>query len=176
MWDPSSTPSNFLHKLLASVHPQWTNALHEKELRSKTDIDSEELEVLRLYRRAEEIAQRPFWETTGERATLCAAKTEKGQSFILSPPAITSIFELYAELNAELDIARAAIAAERYRLVHGKWPEKPPIELIDPFSGKSLRYEVKGEKLRVWSVGPNLVDDNGKIDGQRQDDICWELP
>ena len=92
-------------------------------------------------------------------------------------PDVDRYFVMKAERNARLDLARMAVAAARYRVEHGAWPTEPPLALVDPFAGKPIRYEVKGDSLRIWSVGRNLKDDGGvsarmPIEG----DIVWELP
>ncbi|MDP7034656.1 MAG: hypothetical protein QF752_09210 [Planctomycetota bacterium] len=35
-------------------------------------------------------------------------------------------------------------------------------KLVDPFDGKGLRYEGHGSSFRIWSVGPDLEDQEGK--------------
>ena len=65
--------------------------------------------------------------------------------------------------------ARAALAVERYRLVHGVCPERladlVPDYLdavpMDPFDGEPLRYRRLETGYMVYSVGRNLVDDGG---------------
>jgi hypothetical protein len=45
----------------------------------------------------------------------------------------------------------------------------------DPFSGKPLVYRLTDEGFRLYSVGPNGVDDGGKScdDGDPEDDDEW---
>ncbi len=43
----------------------------------------------------------------------------------------------------------------------------PPEATIDPFSGEPLRIKKLPEGWMVYSVGKNLVDDGGKLDGRR---------
>ena len=76
-----------------------------------------------------------------------------------------------------LDIARTAVAAVQHRAEHGRWPEEPPLALVDPFTGTPMRYEVEGDTLRIWSVGRNLKDDGG-VSARRpiEGDIVFELP
>lgn len=63
---------------------------------------------------------------------------------------------------ARLRAAQAAIAAERYRLQHGQWPEQlvEPVP-TDPFDGKPLRYRRMPTGFVVWSVGVDGRDDGG---------------
>jgi len=85
--------------------------------------------------------------------------------------------EEMARMVARERMAREAIAAERFRLVHGRWPEKVQLGLADPFTGEPLRYEITDEKLRIWSVGANRQDNNGECedDSEGKDDIGWTL-
>lgn len=55
-------------------------------------------------------------------------------------------------------------------------PNAPDRSLRDPFDGKLLRYDPA--RLRVWSVGPDGVDNGGEGDGGQGDspDLAWALP
>ncbi len=77
-----------------------------------------------------------------------------------------------AKYLASVRITVAALAAERYRLKHGDWPtsiddlvkEKLlPNVLEDPYDGKPLRFRRMENELRVYSIGGNLADDQGKL-------------
>ncbi len=70
----------------------------------------------------------------------------------------------------------AAIAAELYRREHGDWPtelaELSPKLLPeipeDPLDGQPLRFLRKDDKLMIYSVAENLIDDHGETGGRRQ--------
>lgn len=71
---------------------------------------------------------------------------------------------------AHLRIAQTAIALERFRLENSnRYPdaltELAPKYLAsvpnDPFDGQPMRYRKAGEGFVVYSVGPDLKDDNG---------------
>lgn len=79
------------------------------------------------------------------------------------------------KLEAELALARHAIALERHRLRHGKHPSSldtldpdlretlPP----DPMSGSTLRYRLEPSGgFTLWSVGLNGIDDTSIGDDQ----------
>jgi hypothetical protein len=76
----------------------------------------------------------------------------------------------YALMRAAI----AALAAERYRRQHGRWPdtldalvpEFLPEVPLDPHDGKRLRYRRLEEGVVIYSVGPNLTDDGGILDRQ----------
>jgi hypothetical protein len=77
------------------------------------------------------------------------------------------------ETQARLRCAIAAVAAERYRLKHEKtWPgglddlvkdgllkEVPK----DPYDGKPLRFKRTPTGVIVYSVGPDMIDNGGKV-------------
>jgi hypothetical protein len=54
---------------------------------------------------------------------------------------------------------------------------------VDPFSGKGFIYSKKGGGFFLYSIGPNLKDDGGKVrektkDGSAPDedyDIVWDV-
>ena len=66
--------------------------------------------------------------------------------------------------RARLDCARAALAVERYRLKHDRWPvtldDLLPDQLLtevpaDPYDRKPLRYRSTKDGVVIYSVGPN---------------------
>ncbi len=74
--------------------------------------------------------------------------------------------------TARRDIARTAIAIERFGVAQGRLP-KTLGDLVpdflpgvpsDPFDGAPLRLIVSGKDYRVYSVGPDGVDQAGEID------------
>jgi hypothetical protein len=98
-------------------------------------------------------------------------------------PALTQVAVAVAQAEENRDATIFALAAERYRLRHGKWPDTlsdvPPDLLplswtdripVDPFNGQPLRYSIADEDLRVYSVGQNKTDDGG-FDDPREGDM-----
>ena len=74
-----------------------------------------------------------------------------------------------ARHRTSLHLAILALAGERFRLDHGRWPESPA-ELIpsylsavpyDPYSNGPMRWKRDGTGLVVYSVGRNGTDDGG---------------
>lgn len=92
---------------------------------------------------------------------------------------------------ALLNCAITGLAIERYRITNGKWPRKLD-ELVpeylaklptDPFNGKPLLVGTIPGGLVIYSVGPDLSDNNGLIDdlnpNKEGTDIgfrLWEVP
>jgi hypothetical protein len=74
-------------------------------------------------------------------------------------------------MHAELRCAAAALAAERYRLAKGEWPESLhglvpaylPAVPKDPFSGEALRLRRVEDGLVIYSVGEDGKDDGGNL-------------
>jgi hypothetical protein len=80
--------------------------------------------------------------------------------------------------KAQLRCAVAALAAERYRLAEGHWPESldalVPRYLAavptDPFDGQPLRLKRSEDGLVIYSVGADRKDDGGNVSRQ------WDQP
>jgi ABC-type transport system involved in multi-copper enzyme maturation permease subunit len=81
------------------------------------------------------------------------------------------ICERHRTGRAELRCAEAALAAERYRRRHNRWPERleelTPDLLAkvpaDPFGGAPLHYKRLADGVVIYSVGPNGQDDGGDV-------------
>ncbi len=64
------------------------------------------------------------------------------------------------------------LAVERYRRMSGHWPSSlealVPAQLkqvpLDPYDGKPLRYRLRADGAVIYSVGPDLKDDDGKFE------------
>ena len=71
-----------------------------------------------------------------------------------------------------------AIAAQRYRLKHDRFPtslaeiddtllgvsSNRAAQLTDPFNGNPLRYKMEDTRIVIYSVGRNEKDDGGDVD------------
>ncbi|MGB7749225.1 MAG: hypothetical protein WBN75_18285 [Verrucomicrobiia bacterium] len=107
-------------------------------------------------------------------------------------PALGPCSRKFAYAQESVDLARVACALERYRLVHGAYPEalntlaprfmeKLPHDIIN---GQPLQYrpEANGQFV-LYSVGWNETDDDGEV-GLRKDgsvdistgDWVWQYP
>jgi len=71
------------------------------------------------------------------------------------------------ERGARIALAQIALAAKAFQHSHRRYPESlAELEADnwkvpdDPFTGKSLPYRREGQGFVVWSLGPNMVDDN----------------
>jgi len=108
-------------------------------------------------------------------------------------PAFESAAIRYARGQSSVDLARIAIALERYRLANGDYPasldalaprfiDKVPHDLIN---GQPLHYRRTGEgQFVLYSVGWNDRDDggvvglskSGQVTDYKQGDLVWRYP
>lgn len=91
---------------------------------------------------------------------------------------------------AELRIHAMLLAAERFRLKNGKLPESVgalvPAFLArpydDPYDGAPLRVVREADRLLIYSVGPDRIDDGGNLakhqlpDGTDLGCSLWDVP
>lgn len=86
-------------------------------------------------------------------------------------PSSAALHSYQLRAVAQLRTMRAALAAERFRLVHQRWPEqvaelvptfidKP---LLDPFDGQPLRMTTDEKGVTIYSIGENRQDDDGAV-------------
>lgn len=89
-------------------------------------------------------------------------------------------------IRADLLTGQTATEVERFRLREGRWPndlgevyDEVP---VDPY-GHAMQMSARGDELRVYSIGPNGVDDSGiqsyerdqAIDTEGKDDLAFIL-
>jgi hypothetical protein len=105
---------------------------------------------------------------------------EQWQKVVPDAPALARLMLVAApklvrvcqEGQARLRCAVAAVAAERYRRAHGRWPDALadltpallPEVPRDPFDGAPLRYRRLGDGAGIYTVGPDGQDNNGTLD------------
>ncbi len=71
--------------------------------------------------------------------------------------------------HTSANLAVLALASERFRLAHGRWPNSPAVlvpaylsaEPFDPPTGGPLHYKQSGKRLIIYSVGLDGKDDGG---------------
>ncbi|MCH7719621.1 MAG: hypothetical protein IH988_01340 [Planctomycetes bacterium] len=73
--------------------------------------------------------------------------------------------------HALMECARAALAAERFRMANGRLLDSPD-ELVpdwmdqwpdDPLDGRPMRFKSTEEGILIYNVGRNLTDDGGQL-------------
>jgi hypothetical protein len=104
---------------------------------------------------------------------------------LLLLPAVNSVAEADARGEALRHVTLTGIAARRYQLARGELPTEIeqlvpqflPQVPIDPFNGKPLNLRLQYGKLIIYSVGQDLVDNDGAFDpGTYEPDIAVEVP
>jgi hypothetical protein len=93
-------------------------------------------------------------------------------------PAVTNVGKAMRRKTALIRCLLALVAAERYRLSHGRWPDglaalKP--ELLaqvpnDPYDGAPLRYRKLADGVVVYSISEDGTDDGGNLNRNRPTD------
>jgi hypothetical protein len=88
-------------------------------------------------------------------------------------PALGSCVKKFAHAQSSVDLARVAIALERYRLAHGAYPESLDM-LVPQFIAKLPHDIINGQPLHyrrtldgqlvLYSVGWNETDDGGVVE------------
>jgi hypothetical protein len=87
-------------------------------------------------------------------------------------PALSAAGTAHSRYQAELRAMVVLLAAERQRRKTGAWPSSIesidrsllPTAPLDPFSGRPLRLVHRDKRIMIYSIGPNLADQQGKFD------------
>jgi hypothetical protein len=101
----------------------------------------------------------------------------------LLTPAMSKIVATTHRQQALLRCAVVAVALERYRQEHNRWPESLaaliPAELdqipTDPYNGQPLRFRLLDDGPVVYSVGPDGEDNGGNLDRRHPIDEGTDL-
>jgi hypothetical protein len=155
----------------------WPLWLHE-DVRSYRD----------LMQRMQQLAQQPYYQASAELKQVPGRagirRTDEGEEVVgagygpltrIIVPALDSVFRNMAKEQATRTAVVVACAATRYRLDHGDYPSAAAALVpdylaaipADPFDGHALRWKKSGDgSVVIYSVGPDLVDDGGAIEGR----------
>jgi len=134
-------------------------------------LKEEQAYVLRLYTQMVEAAKLPP-EQQDAAFRACPRPTRTHLLASMLFPAVARIASAYRREQAQVRCALMALAVERYRRQHGRWPaslaEVVPSQLrnvpLDPYDGLPLRYRRLSDGVVIYSVGPDGIDDGGKLD------------
>jgi len=93
----------------------------------------------------------------------------------------TIVRRAYLRATMLMRLLITELAIQAYADEHGQppahlemvWPDIVPSAVIDPFSGRPLRYRKSGTDWLVYSVGYDRDDDGGRPPGN-QDHVTWE--
>ncbi|MHC4662185.1 MAG: hypothetical protein ACYS8W_10895 [Planctomycetota bacterium] len=119
-------------------------------------------------------------------------KSRSRKLVCLVMPQTTKCFMKIIRYRAMFRVFHAAVSLKYHCAVHGSFPKTLdgidgnilPDEkhLVDPYGKKPLRYSLSsdGKTVTVWSIGPDMVDDSGKVKlekkrGQYLGDILIEF-
>jgi hypothetical protein len=132
--------------------------------------------MLRLMTRVVEMAKLPPEQQPQLQDQIVAETRNQHLLVRLLLPALTKISQQGNQINlALLRCAIAATAAERYRRAHGRWPasldglvadgllKQVP---TDPNDGAPLRYQLRKDRVVIYSVGMDLEDNGGTFDNR----------
>jgi hypothetical protein len=132
---------------------------------------------LELYRRfmenCRQQATKPYFQTRGQVGEVTTwGSLEKRQTLLTSAIAhhVSNYFDLAARTEAAHATAVVGVAAMRYKLEHGQFAQKLDDLLakdldqipIDPYDGHALRISTTDGQWKVYSIGPDGIDDGGK--------------
>jgi hypothetical protein len=148
--------------------------------------------MLRRMNEAVEIAKLPL-EQQGEKLR-DLQQTARSSGFLVRmlEPAMEKVAMAHLRDQTFLRAAQVAVASERFRIRHERWPQSPA-ELeksgliakapADPYDGAPLRFRRWPQGVAAYGVGFDRTDDGGKIDIHRAHekgvDIgfkLWDLP
>ena len=167
----------------------WAGRFAKAVLGYRPSLQMDHAFFLRTYARFADKASRPFWEISPPPrmnpddefpwyATLSRFVTINFNSSFLST----------VRMQAQLRVARTGLALLHHKLAHGTYPatlaEIDPAFLaeipLDPFTGTPLIYRPEGDGFLLYSIGINLRDDHGALDGappnrNPDSDIVWKM-
>ncbi|MGV3604761.1 MAG: hypothetical protein ACO1RA_00025 [Planctomycetaceae bacterium] len=100
------------------------------------------------------------------------------------PSGLTTLYTIGVRNDVERQVARVAVAAYRYTIRNGDFPETlevlremdPEMSLADPYSNGLLKMLRKDNMLTIFSVGPNGTDDGGVPYSRDQGKELGDLP
>jgi hypothetical protein len=141
-------------------------------------------EHLRYLNECVEATKLPDPEQIERMAELEKSIPSRGAFSRLLAPAMAKIVRAHVRNQAFIGSAEAALACERFRIEHKRWPETlddlvkaktldavPP----DPFDGQPLRYRKEQGGVVVYSIGFDKKDNDGKINRARPDEPDTDL-
>jgi hypothetical protein len=135
---------------------------------------------LRLLNQAGEIAKQPA-ERRGPMIVEWIAERERIRKdpivfrhmlASLMTPAVEAFVNAEQRIKGQLGVGQVMIAMERFRIANGRWAEslsEIPASIlasapVDPFDGKPIKLKRVDDGWVVYCVGPDGVDNQGKLD------------
>ena len=123
---------------------------------------------------------------TGRSISSTATDHVTGVLISLFIPSVRDVFIAEERSRQQASLTQAAFALAAHKTMHGDYPESLD-ELtpefiatvpLDSFSGQQLVYKHTSDGYVLYSVGPNLKDDDGatQMPGLSCDDITFRMP
>jgi hypothetical protein len=163
-----------LDELAGGRRKDWLTSLESWGFRwqYRGHLPADRATDLRLMTTMVEAAQLPLDEQQSAfaRITIPPKHHEKMLTGIMVvPPALVTPAQW--RTAASMRAAVVGLACERYRLRQGSWPktlDEIPRDLLasvplDPFNGQPLRYRHTMDGVVIYSIGKNLIDDEGDL-------------
>jgi hypothetical protein len=156
------------------------------------EVDATLLEHFPAYRTRQHAAMLRFANELVDAAKLPAEEAEERFKALLmkihdepylvriTGPSIIRIRDAERRTQANLRCAVAALAAERHRLAHNRWPDALDdlvkagfLDVVptDPYDGKPIRFKRTADGLILYSVNWDKIDNDGFMNR----DSPWEL-
>lgn len=152
----------------------WQDVSGERELRRSHGP------WIRVITEVVEIAKFPVEEQRPKLRSYARSKDEQaahGDTPVyvgLMIPSIIRVGDSFCRNQAILRCAIVALAAERFRIANGRWPDSLDSLVpefitkvqLDPYDAKPLRFRRLKDGVVIYSLGPDEKDDGGNIDRQ----------
>jgi hypothetical protein len=142
-------------------------------LRLPGEMKREHAELLHYLNQAVEAAKQPEPQWTERLEELEPTARQLPPLPRLLVPDMLRPADADQRMHAQLQCAAVMLAAERFRREHNRWPASVQALVddgyvrrapTDPYDGAPLRLKSVEDGLVIYSVGPDGVDDGGKLD------------
>jgi hypothetical protein len=139
---------------------------------------------LRYLNEAVEATKLPDAEQIGRMEELEKSIPSQSTFTRLLAPAMAKVVRAHVRTQANLGAAELALACERFRIEHKRWPESleelvktKTVETIppDPCNGAPLRYRKLADGVAIYSIGFDKQDNEGNINRNRPEEAGTDL-
>jgi hypothetical protein len=139
---------------------------------------------LRYLNETVEATKLPDAEQIGRMADLEQSIPSQSTFTRLLAPAMAKVVRAHVRTQANLGAAEFALACERFRIEHKRWPESleelvkaKMVEALapDPCDGAPLRYRKLADGVVIYSIGFDKEDNEGNINRHRPEEAGTDL-